>query len=507
MLRHITIRKIIVTFLILTFSFSGLYVWMTYSLYKFSVAGSGEYQLFKNTNSEKTEITTIFGISFIPKNTNSIDISNDSKLTRHTLLKKPWFGIKNEDINLQDQNEVDKIGVGGVGCDIRLNTEAESYSYNCFNHKAPVLKFADKINLERTNSIAYSGYLYTLVRAPYLDGLLTIDLESDINQTVTIRNLSPTGEILQSKELDAYHQYRIFSNSSNKMFMIYDTNEKKMLIFKNGLDGEYEEKPISELIGTDTGFAISSCSVSNDRFACFATLSSSSHQDGEDEVDNTNHEDAPSEGILFTQSTSSSSYRKLPYAFTTICLDDNTITAQQGKNIYNLDITNPREVSLLDSGVRSLNCSGSTVAYSKQHDIFEVKGFSSYLLFSLDRFSMSNVTTQGDGTILFDTYIASSDTQVSDNKLHTYAINSDQPIKDVSTRLENILPYSTVNLPLYDIDYDSQSIYVSPQLSVISDHQTGQTIVDEDALNKTKAIIEDKLKKDGILDRLKLVYY
>jgi hypothetical protein len=188
-------------------------------------------------------------------------------------------------------------------------------------------------------------------------------------------------------------------------------------------------------------------------------------------------------------------------------LDDNTITAQQGKNIYNLDITNPREVSLLDSGVRSLNCSGSTVAYSKQHDIFEVKGFSSYLLFSLDRFSMSNVTTQGDGTILFDAYIASSDTQVSDNKLHTYAVNSDKPIKDVSTRLENILPYSTVGLPLYNIDYDSQAIYISPQLSVISDHQTGQTIIDEDALNKTKATIEDKLKKDGILNRLKLVYY
>lgn len=504
MLHDITIRKIIIILLISTVFISGIYMWITYSLYQFSVTGSGEYQLLKNTRSEKTKVTTIFGVSLIPKNINSIDVLSGSMLTRHTLFNKPWFGIKNESINLQDQNEVEKIGMNGIGCDIRLNTESKSYSYNCFNHQAPVFKFADKKNLELTNSVAYGGYLYTLVRAPYLNGFLTIDLVSDINKTVAIRSLSPTGEVLQSRELNAYHQYRIFSNFSSKMFMIYDTNDRKMLIFKNGLDGEYMEKSIDELVGTDANIAISSCSIFNDQFACFATLPSLDH---EDEADDTNHEDAPSEGILFTQSNSSSSYYKIPYAFTTICLDDNVVTAQQGKNIYNLNITNPREVSLLDSGVRSLNCSGSTIAYSKEHDIFKVKDISSYLLFSLGRFSMSNITTQGDGTVLFDAYIASSDSQTSDNVLHTYAINSNKSIKDISTRLENILPYSTVNLPVYDMDYDNEAIYINPQMSVISDRQTGQTIVNQDSLNKTKTTIEDKLRSDGLLNRLKIVYY
>ena len=190
-----------------------------------------------------------------------------------------------------------------------------------------------------------------------------------------------------------------------------------------------------------------------------------------------------------------------------MCLKDNIITAQNEDYLYNLDINKPQEVGLLDYNVRSLNCDGDAIAYIKSTEVLEVEGLSSYLLFNMDRFSISNVTTQQDGSILFNTYITSSPDKVSNQKLHSYAINKEKSIIDTSKRLEHLLPYNIVGMPIFDMDYDSNAIYINPRVSVISDHQTGQTIVNQEALINTKKIIEDKLRQDGLLDQLDVVYY
>lgn len=125
----------------------------------------------------------------------------------------------------------------------------------------------------------------------------------------------------------------------------------------------------------------------------------------------------------------------------------------------------------------------------------------------MGRFSVSNVQTQFNGDIIFNTFIDGTEDQPAQNTLHTYAINDDQPLEDTTKRLEHILPYNTTGLPILENDYDSQFIYIRPQVSVTSDHNTGKMIVDQDSLKAAKEKIEQQLRKDNILERLKIVYY
>jgi hypothetical protein len=284
------------------------------------------------------------------------------------------------------------------------------------------------------------------------------------------------------------------------MFILYDTQDEELLIFKNGLDGEVEKKSLKELSGTEDKVTLTGCSISNNQYACYLTINI---DDGSDKQ----HESSPTEGILAIYKNSEINAYRIPYTFDDLCIDSNVIVGKNNDSLYSLDMSNPNDVSLIDNRVRSVSCNGTTTAYTKDSGVFQIEGLSSYLLFNIDRFSMSSISIQEDDSIIFNAYIKSTDTQPSDNKFHTFEINKNKPIKDVSVRIENILPYNVINLPIYDIDYDDEAIYINPQVSVISDHQTGQTIVDEDSLRNTKLSIENKLRSDGILDKLKLVYY
>lgn len=504
-LDKISIKKILLFLVISSLVITIVQLWRSNSLYRFEVHGSDDYILLKDVNYKKTEVTTFFGISIIPKDTNFIEVSSSSMLTRHSLTDKPWFGIKEEDIALQSQYEVDKLGMEGIGCDLRLSSDSKPYSYSCSNPQSPILEFANKKELERSNTVSYDKYLYALARGIYPDGMLYINLSGD--EQATISHINPDGEIIKEKELDKYHRFRLFSNSISKMFMIYDTQDKNMLIYKDGLDGDFEERSMSELSGSDEDLILSDCSISNGQYACFFTTPHSNHDHSKETIPNQSHYDAPKDGVLVIQNDTNHVVQDVHKAFSKICLRDGIITAQNEDYLYNLDVNKPQEVGLLDYDVRSLNCDGDAIAYTKSNEVLQVEGLSSYLLFNIDRFSISNINTQQDGSILFNTYIASTEDSASNQKLHSYAINKEKIIIDTSKRLEHLLPYNIVGMPIFDMDYNNDAIYINPRISVISDHQTGQTIVDQDELGNTKKIIEDKLRQDGLLDRLDIVYY
>lgn len=103
--------------------------------------------------------------------------------------------------------------------------------------------------------------------------------------------------------------------------------------------------------------------------------------------------------------------------------------------------------------------------------------------------------------ILIDTTVNSESQPI----VHTYEV-TESPLQ--AKRLESILPYPEGGeVPILEMDYDNDNFYIKPQLSVISDKETGQTIIDEEDLAQVKKQIENKLNEDGVLGARKIVYY
>lgn len=157
------------------------------------------------------------------------------------------------------------------------------------------------------------------------------------------------------------------------------------------------------------------------------------------------------------------------------------------------------QFSILANDATQLIC-GDRLIYSSEKSLFDLSDTSSHLVFYEPRMRLSTLQASNK-KVLFNIFLDGAE---SDRVPHTYSLDESSL---TGRRLERVLPYTTKSSDLFlEFDYTKKVIYIKPVVSVVSDHELNKTIVDQTSLNEVKQKIEDKLRRDGLLDIYRVVY-
>lgn len=436
--------------------------------------------------------TPIFGVYMIPRSADIVVARVDNQES-HTLVRnKAVLGVNSITINLRAQRELSKIGRGGLGCN-SMDTQFKIFTYSCYGASDTIFTYADKKNNQFDNTpLSTELPVDRIVTKPYKDGLLSIGTQGS---KYYLEYTSVINDSFNQQELPyiSSDSVGLYTSSSDDSFIVVNNNSHEILSYSS------ISLPSSKL-AFSKDLQYTTCSVLKFSFSCVATTPISEGGDGDSHAAEDGTAIKNSRLITYNTMTKRQSTQRLDKSVDTVC--------ETSKGFYLLGSDN--RLSFMPRGkegdytvaknISVFSCTYDTVYYMNGKSIYVSSNGDSSLLFTESRLDIVGLYTNGKKVII-DVTINDED----EPTIHTYEI-TDTP--STSKRLESILPYPEGGIiPILEMDYDNENFYIKPQLSVISDKQTGETIVDEDNLAEVKKQIENKLKEDDIFNARKIIYY
>lgn len=433
----------------------------------------------------------LFGVYMIPRSSDSLVATSSGRETRVVLTDRPIVGVQDISVDLAPQKQLSKVGKDGQSC-VGSTGQGRIFTYSCTEGNDKIFAFADKKAGQYENSV-----LSTTLNAnrsdtlQYGDGILSL-IELGGKWAVEYVNVA-TSDIRQRQfNYDTNDSVKIYANASTDAVLVVNSTSGDILHYSS-LDTEPKKYTVPESVSYST------CGVFDSRFACAASeLAESEAQDSHSEEHSDTVEHARI--IMFDIETKKQTDVEIKSSVNTICLNEDGLYFKDADQVMKTIPISENQFFTVSGSVVSMSCSKNSLVYGSGSSFYQLTNGVSQALFAVDRFNISSTHTKGDITA-FTTFI-DGDEQAT---LHTYLV-SDKLLTE--RRSEVVLPYEIPgDLPIFEMDYDDDTIYIKPHASITSDKTLGVTSVDVEALNSTKQTIEDRLRGDGLLERYKLVYY
>lgn len=482
------------------------------SLYTFDITPTDtkeESVLTFISGDDKKNNVALFGIYLVPRNTDYIEVSRGDKKTRLSLQNKPIVGVKNERVELKYQNTVTKTGKSGLGCN--SVTDKTAFSYQCFSDTSNILLYADHTNNEIDNKLSGVN-IEPSNSTPYQNGLLSLHAgdgdESDGSYSAVYTNIETGVVTSQVLPISATSEVRFTPDvGGGTGFSVIDTTTGRVYYFETLGSKSVELKKTVSYNSSKDGV---SCSLKNKKLICYygVTTESNIGASTTKEQDTIRGKRGGTLGeidIYDFAKKITTTLESGPRPIQKICFanDGRIYTLSDSLILVSpLGLVNNQRVNftVAANDADQLVC-GNEVIYSANKLLYKLSGIFSHLVFYEPRMRISTLQGYGDN-IIFNTFL---DTNDSDDISHTYTLNSST--KANSPRPEEILPYTTNSSDLFlEIDYNNDTIFIKPVISVVSDREKNETIIDQNLLSITKKEIEQRLKDDGLLSKYKIVY-
>lgn len=486
-----------------------------FTFYRISIAGTNTTSLIViDKNSSRHQITTIFGVSLIPRQSLFIEANSDAKTTRVSVDERPVFGIKDISISLEEQKTVHKIGRESLGCN--LANSIGTFTFQCSNSDR-IVAFSNLSEGQWKNReervLNPDSFYYSL----YQEGILRLgDVASDeggLSNQLHLEYVVPgkpgsevkiisdvafkVGDILTLyTDRSGGSGFVIMNITSGKAFYYSNLNASSQMIERKS---HYEQ--LSDIV---------TCSLNSSNFACYfgpSTVSADGDEENkarENAVKKRDGSIAQIELYNLEKKTTTISNIK-DSAIDEICLTtSNSLIGLSSHKIVAVTAKNNSQATinvLANDGV-NIGC-GKRTLYTTEDSIFIIDKSSSKLAFKTTRLDLSTITSFGDH-IIFNVFVTPTNNKTSDRITHTYSLDVSKNIE--GTRIENTLPILiNGDKPILDMDYNDELIYVQPQYDFISNTLTGEIIIDQASFSSTCASIEADLSSQNLLNSRRFV--
>lgn len=484
----IALAGLVATFIVLYF-----FVLNTYISIELSSSSPNDDTSVGYVNSDGVvkQGASLFGIHMVPRSSGSIIVQGSDRETRVALGTTPIIGFKTITVDLAVQKTLSKVGKDGQSCN-GMTSLRVIFNYSCTEGSNDVFTFANKKIGQFENPVLPT----TLnpdrdATEPYGDGVLSL---MSLNDRAVLEYTNIQTSDIKQRQLpyDDVDSVKLFTHSSTDSIVIVN-NSAHELLFYSSLDAEPTKYSVSDFILYGT------CGVAESRFTCATTEPAKS--DDKDSHGAENEETADHSRIVsFDTATKKQDSIKINGTIEKICLTDDGTYYRGTDDVLRFIRRSESSSSAIHSSIVSMHCTNDTVVYNDSSSLYRLASGTSQLLLRQDRLVLSKTYANSKSTLI-NTFVRSDESAT----LHTFDV-TDEPLK--TDRVETILPYEIPgDLPIFEMDYDDDTIYIKPFTSISTNKSLGTTTVDQEALNTTKQIIEDKLRKDGILDRFKLTYY
>lgn len=448
---------------------------------------------YLDQNSNLKQSTPIFGLYMIPRDADVIVAQTGNQESHILMQNKVLLGVNSVTVDIKAQRELSKIGRGGLGCN-SIDDHLKLFTYSCFGASDTIFTYADKKDNQFENQpLTTELPTNRITTKPYKGGLLSI-IPQDGVYYLQYTDIAGDSYNQQTLPYISSDLVSLYTNTSNDSFIIVNNTAHEVL-FYDSVSSQSKKLAFSKDLEYTT------CFVVKFSFSCIAAVPVKEHSDDDGDshsADNTSVKDARL--IAYNTLTKRQSSQKINESPDVIC--------ETSKGVYFINSGNkllfmPRgkdKVFLLAKDISSLDCTNSAAYYTDGKSLYRSTNGNSSLLLNEPHLDIASLYVNGKKVVI--------DTTVSDESqpiLHTYEV-TDIPVQ--TKRLESILPYPEGGkVPILEMDYDNENFYIKPQLSIISDKETGQTIIDEEDLAAVKKQIENKLNEDGVLGARKIIYY
>ena len=483
------------------------YLWVNFALVKFDL---GEVEAGEDVSivsvegldpsswQEQSKFTTIFGVSFVPREVDYIGAFRGTALTVLGVGELPKAGIKTVDVGLEPQRVVNSLGQDVQDCALR--NRYGSYNYKCFDPKAIQEYVRPAAGIWRNEIVGSLFYVeqQTIVRQ-YRDGLLGLTV--DKTGKATLFYLVPGRSGIESKVLpkeyleggSGYVDLITDPSGDTDGFLLYNRLSGKIRYFGN-FKSSRPAQEFQRQRNYTPSVDLTQCLLRRGTVYCYTGVSSVSP---DSETGGERKDAAIAPGELEQWSIGGGGSRRFRteqvVEFENVLVtDDGGVYLQDVDKLYTAGRQGGQlTVSPLSSRVESAVATKS-LFWTTRNGVFEYQPDRqrTVLRFSGDRLDLDQLALMGD-----DVTVTAKvrDDERSANYMFQL---TDKPLE--GRRWEDFLPYPKDFLPIQAMDYEGNTIFV--QLIAKTKVENGKVGPDPDAFEDAKRQVEDQLRKDGFLE-------
>ncbi len=481
----LTRKGIVLTAIMLLSVWCFIYFFVQHTYY--TISGSPSTVSYLTEDGYKIP-KRLFSLYMVPRSSDVVQIIAGQTVERIYTGDRSFFGINHLQPTLTTQRQVNRIGTGGLDCLGRYETKY--FSYSCYGGSNDIFTFAEKSKDQYDNQLVDIDTIDTKISTvPYKAGLLSVVSKSQLAflQYVNIADKTTDTILLPTKE---YESLEVATEQGSETIIVIDNTYKKIYHYAS-----FSSEP--SVIPINQGVSYNDCIISDKKVLC------SQSKVEETTVYNTEDHSVAGESKekseIITYDVPAKSYT----TFTTggpvesICHIGEKTYYLQSDELY---VRHKNRTSLIALDVSQIACKKQGVEYVENGRLYTLHmNSNASLTFKSSKLAVSTIQSTGDKVVFtaFD----------SDDPHQTRAAYEITSNKASNGRIENILPYSSSDLPILEMDYDTSTIYIKPSVFITSNSQTGEMTIDQKDLARKKQLIEAQLREDGLLGNYRLVYY
>lgn len=490
------------------------YLWINFALVKFDLGDVEEGEdvsivavqgLDPSGWTEQSRFTTIFGISFVPREVEYVGAFRGKALTVLGAGELPKAGIKRVDVGLEPQRAVNSLGQDVKDCALR--NRFGTYNYKCFDPKAVEEYVRPAAGIWRNEIVGGLFYVeqQTIVRQ-FREGLLGLTI--DKAGKVTLFYLVPGRKAIESKVLpkefleggSGYVDLITDSSGESDGFLLYNRLSGKVRYFRD-FKSARPAREFQRQRNYTPGVDLTQCLLRRGTVYCYTGVSSVS-QDNESGDERKDAAIAPGELEQWPVGGGGSRRFRTDQAIefeNMLVTDDGGLYLQGGGGLYQAERQGGGlAISKLSSRVESV-VAAKGVFWTTRNGVFEYQPDRqrTVLRFSGDRLDLDKLALMGDDVTV------TAKVRDDDRSANYMFQLTGRPLE--GRRWEDSLPYPKDFLPIQAMDYDGNTIFV--QLIAKTKVENGKVGPDPAAFEDAKRQVEDQLRKDGFLeDGIEIVY-
>jgi hypothetical protein len=484
-----------------------LYLWINFALVKFDL---GEVEAGEDVSivavvgldpsswQEQSDFTTVFGISFVPRETEFVGAFRGKALTVLGVGELPKAGIKTVDVGLEPQRAVTSLGQDVQDCALR--NRYGTYNYKCFDPKAIQEYVRPAAGIWRNEIVGDLFYVeqQNLVRQ-YREGLLGLTI--DKTGKASLFYLVPGRKTIESKVLPeeyleggaGYVDLVTDPSGDSDGFLLYNRLSGKVRYF-----GSFKAARPAQEFQRQRNYTpsvdLTQCLLRSDTVYCYTGVSSVA-PDSETGRQRKDAAIAPGELEQWPIGGGGSRRYRTEQVVefeNVLVTDDGAVYLQDADRLYTAERQGGQlTISTLSSRVESA-VAAKGLFFTTRNGLFEYQPDRrrTVLRFSGERLDLDKLAPMGD-EVTITAKVRDDDRSAN----YMYQL-TDKPLE--GRRWEDSLPYPKDFLPIQAMDYDGNTLYV--QLVAKTKVENGKVGPDPEAFEDAKRQVEDQLRKDGFLE-------
>lgn len=430
-----------------------------------SPTGSGTPKLSTiSKTGKKSAVISLGSIAILPRDTDRIEAIQNGWQTSVDITPLPWVGIKEINIAVQRDRNVEKVSGDSLGCTVYDSVAAVTASYSCSNPSGLyTYKTSDKNDVSWGNE-AYLTFPQSYSVVPFKNGLLGITnsktpqlFYADMTTKAVTLPLLPQG-----MDASRLADISLIGNTGPNpdRFLLIDRQEGTVYY------GDATENAVSYrrfildkkwLLGASV-----TCALYDEKAHCYvggSTASPDSHDETEDHKDRT---DGRIVSIDFASDTVNYQQSAVPKSepIDQLYVDGNQhLYGLARASLYSLDTQKAFVRRTIVTASASSVAGGKTLYYVVNGKLYELNSETrqTFLRFSSDLLKISTIT-QTDSQVFIDAHAVDAP---AGSKLHTYQLLTDENMTPGERLVDTLNPYPSKDFPgIVNLDYHQKNIHV-----------------------------------------------